>query len=163
MGTGGPLNIWLLSDAGPLRAFSANFKKSNTESPGGGGSSKVCEFWGRLPHGVPRADFFWRGQTFDYFLEIKDFKRRPRSPSGSIASLFNGLRRRPPSIGNTAALARRIFFRHAQGSPGGISKFGWVVWTTAWQAHAFFREIPETFFGRPGSEKTPRNSGWGGR
>ena len=59
---------------------------------GPGGPSKVCEFWGRLPHGVPRADFFWRGQTFDYFLEIKDFKRRPRSPSGSSASLFNGLR-----------------------------------------------------------------------
>ena len=33
MGTGGPLNIWLLSGAGPHRASSANLSKSNTESP----------------------------------------------------------------------------------------------------------------------------------
>jgi hypothetical protein len=81
-------NIFL--DSRASSALPTAIGVEHRQSPGG--PSKVCEFWGRLPHGVPRADFFWRGQTFDYFLEIKDFKRRPRSPSGSSASLFNGLR-----------------------------------------------------------------------
>jgi len=81
---------WRRYRLGVTQRFSGILSPENFQ--GGGGPSKVCEFQGRLPHGVPRADFFWRGQTFDYFLEIKDFKRRPRSPSGSSASLFNGLR-----------------------------------------------------------------------
>ena len=150
----GASNPWSTLGALPHRGHREIFRDSFFgKFSGGWGASKVCGLRGRLPHGVPRADFFWRGQTFDYFLEIKDFKRRPRSPSGSIASLFNGLRPACVRHRQHGRVGEANIFSGTPKPPGGISKFSPIARTTAWQAHAFFREIPETFFGRRGARK----------
>jgi len=59
MGTGGPLNIWLLSGAGPRWAFAANFSKSNTKSPPPrGGIKSLGPFGSVTGMGLIRRFFF---------------------------------------------------------------------------------------------------------
>jgi len=122
MGTGGPLNIWVLSGAGPHRAFSANLSKSNTESPRGGGPSKVYGSWGRLPHGVPRADFFSGSRTFDFFSRNQRFQTRPRPRPGPTASRINGLPAGTRTAPASSRVGNAIIFPMLSKAPGGHLK-----------------------------------------
>ena len=63
MGTGGPLNIWLLSGAGPHWAFAANLSKSNTESPPPGGIKSLGLSGPITARGATRR-FFLAGPDF---------------------------------------------------------------------------------------------------
>ena len=118
---------------------------SSNISPGGG-RRKSTSSWANDRSGCHAQIFFGGARLLIIFSKSKISNAgRVRRP-GRLRVRSMACCGRPPGIGNTAALARRIFFRRA-GSPGGaISKFSPIAWTTAWQAHAFFREIPETFF-----------------
>jgi hypothetical protein len=161
----GPSNPWSTLAALPHRGHPEIFRDSfSGKFSGGGGPSKVCGFLGEQPHGVPRADFFWRGQTFDYFLEIKDFKRGSARRPGRSRVCSMACCQRPPDIGIQPRL-RREYFSDAVEGRGGISKFCPIARTTAWQHRADICEFPETFFGRRGVRKNAAKftpGGWVG-
>jgi hypothetical protein len=106
--------------------------------------------------------FFGGAELLNSFLEIKNSNALPRAARvdrESVQWLAAGVRRTSAS---NRVWGTNIFPMQSK-APGGISKFCQIAWTTAWQRRADFCEIPETFFGGRGSEKTPRNSGGGGR
>ena len=133
--------------------------RSTSSSISPRGAVESLQVLGRTTARGATRRFFSRRRTFDYF-SISNAAALCRPGRSRVRSMACG-RRAPPLA--TQLHSRGEYFSGTREAPGGISKLSPIAWTTAWQAHAFFPEIPETFFlAGKAPKKLPRNSGLGG-
>ena len=142
---------WRRYRLGVTQRFSGILSPENFQ--GGGGPSKVCEFQGRLPHGVSRADFFSWSETFDYFSRNQRFQMRQRSvvqvDRESVQWLAPGVP--PPSA--TQLHSRGEYFSGTPEAPGASQSSLRSHGRPRGKHTRFFAKFRKTFFGQRDARK----------